>query len=200
MQKFCFLVTIILLASCTIQKRTVNKGYFVQWHFKKQSFPLEDLKKNSSLQEATLFQAGEAQIDSLALFREDLPTSKIETMDNDDDLVKMPSLSFGTGLKKAKQTFNPLQEMKHVKQRIKVKSERAKNKWEIKRFNLQKELIFLYVMMALICLLAGLLFLLLSVNSAYVLQIIFAIISALFFLGTIAFLLSALIVSLFRFK
>ena len=53
--KILFLVLVsIFVSSCTIQKRTLNKGYFVQWHFKNKmaskSVEKEVIIENSSSQ------------------------------------------------------------------------------------------------------------------------------------------------------
>ncbi|MGV3631935.1 MAG: hypothetical protein ACO1O6_12065 [Bacteroidota bacterium] len=177
------------LSSCTIQKRTVNKGYFVQWSWQKYK-PDQAMKQELPQEEADLASSPEIQ-------QEERGGPGIQNEANAaENVVQHPVLSQdrpeaaaepeGTVLSKEEKTA----EIKETPQ----KSRQLKSK---PRRNLLDDFALLYVIIAGILLLLAVIFLLIGLNVGYIVNTIFFVLAVSCFAGALLVLAFALLLWLF---
>lgn len=95
-------LSIILVPSCTIQKRTVNKGYFVQWHLDKK---IKTQKVNSDDLSATKEKEDEIEINQTETTNTSEITSTTEQNSNENtsDSDFKPTSDFHANLETSNQ-------------------------------------------------------------------------------------------------
>ncbi|MCE3296394.1 MAG: hypothetical protein K0R65_2108 [Crocinitomicaceae bacterium] len=122
------ILAFLFISSCTIQKRTVNKGYFVQWHWnnKIKSTPVEEdrvvspepgIEETAEIQETPIFleaenveSPGEEILDAVAVTEEktEAVTNFSHKMADFNEDFKLQRMVVGKKLHEMKQSPPPM--------------------------------------------------------------------------------------------
>lgn len=190
---------LLFFTSCTVQKRTFNKGYFVQW-----------TTKGSK---GVNFEKRSVQNASSELAKTELKDEKVEENQPINEIISRDEIGISEEnqvvFQEEKNDAKPIEKNQNLKKQFpsflknvhllhsKVWKSEVKKKVKAKRGFLRDITLAFYLMMA-IALLLGILFLILAFNSVVVLDTIFLIVSFIFFIAAVVFLCFALFFDLLR--
>ncbi|MES2588297.1 MAG: hypothetical protein V4622_04900 [Bacteroidota bacterium] len=187
---FIFCSILALSFSCTIQKRTYNKGYFVQWNHISKSNEKEQIKTELSSKEQIqveeeIIQEGNSNLELAQNVNSNTGISDVSSTETELEEKIKPNISPKTLLVKSLPKLN-LEKKKTFLKKVKSK---------VKAPNLLDDLAKLYLVFALVFGILGFLFLLFALNSLAVAQIVYVIFCLLFFIISLSFVVLAFIFS-----
>lgn len=184
--KNALLVCLLVFTACTIQKRTVNKGYFVQWHGQKhKSVPVtSDIEPGVNRQPA-------ANFDETVI-----PEEIAQEIAGIEPELPFPTTADAADLQDEAPFFKGKKE-NTIRTRLPEEKQSIKKTGKLLKRNLVDDIALLYVAIAVGLILLSLLFLVIALNVTAVADIVFFILCICCFLGAIILLGFALLLALF---
>ncbi|MCE3295470.1 MAG: hypothetical protein K0R65_1184 [Crocinitomicaceae bacterium] len=190
LRQLFFLFCILAAASaCTIQKRTVNKGYFVQWHWQKKAVNPSEKVEAEPQESYSLTAPDEEKIaDEIAIVDQEKFVNQIKPAEVNAYSVDTPSLHTEKAELKPERKTSISQE---------ENQKEGERKHTGARRNLLDDFALLYVAIAGMLLLLATIFLLIGLNVASAVNALFFVLAISCFAGAILVLAFALLLWLF---
>ncbi len=188
---FLLIVLFSGLAACTVQKRTVNRGYFVQWHWQKykgEKAAQSDLPSGGNENNLSANAEPGTEKEATSAQTENLPVNEGESLIfSDKPLADEAPEQAVSQTPKAEKKHTPVVE--HSRKSAKTLRKAGRN--------ILDDFALVYVVIAGILILLAVLFLIIGLNVGYIADTIFLVLSVTCFVGAILVLAIALLLWLF---